>query len=305
MTRIMSNKLKGVMFTIFSAISLSVVYILSKKIQYSMKTNLFLFWWFCFASLWSFIILYLKRKELAHYLLKIKTHYLFFIYYVLSESIATFLFFYLVKQINPSVVSFLGSISPLFVAIVAFFMIKERLSKKEIFGGIISIIGVSIITYASPEMSLKYIILTFLMIFMYSFNNVVVKKKVKDIPAILVTILRIQFLFLSYSLYMFSISGLRFPKSNELVLLVAGSLFGPILGMTFLFLALKHIKSTHVSLIKNTQPFMVAILSSFFLKTHLTSIQFIAGTIIIFGISIVVSDMNFNVMAFLSRYTKG
>ena len=305
MTRIISNKLKGVIFTILSAISLSFVYILSKKIQYSMKTNLFLFWWFCFASIWTLIILYTKKKELGHYFSKIRTHYLFFIYYVISESVATFLFFYLVKQINPSVVSFLGSISPLFVAIIAFFMIRERLSKREIFGGIISIIGVSIITYASPEMSIKYTILTFLMIFMYSFNNVVVKKKVKDIPVILVTILRIQFLFLTYSIYVLSISGLRFPKSNELILLITGSLFGPILGMTFLFVALKYIKSTHVSLIKNTQPFMVAILSSFFLKTHLTSTQFIAGTIIIFGISIVVSDMNFGIMAFLSRYTKG
>ncbi len=305
MTRIISNKLKGVIFAILSAISLSFVYILSKKIQYSMKTNLFLFWWFCFASLWTLIILYVKKKELAHYFSKIKTHYLFFIYYVISESIATFLFFYLVKQINPSVVSFIGSISPLFVAIIAFFMIRERLSKKEMFGGIISIVGVSIITYASPEMSLKYTMLTFLMIFIYSFNNVLVKKKVKNIPVILVTILRIQFLFLSYSIYVFSISGLRFPESNELILLIAGSLFGPILAMTFLFSALKHIKSTHVSLIKNTQPFMVAILSSFFLKSHLTSIQFIAGTIIIFGISIVVSDMNFSIMAFLSRYTKG
>lgn len=98
--------------------------------------------------------------------------------------------------------------------------------------------------------------------------------------------------------------GLRFPDSNEIIYLAAGSLLGPILGMFFLFTALKHVKSTQVSLIKNSQPFLVVIFSYIFLGTGITLSQLGAGSLIIIGISLMISDRRLNLRAILNRFVK-
>ena len=256
-----NKQILGSMLAFLSAVAVSLVFITSKVVQRTMETRIFLFWWFCFAALWAVVILVIKRDDILCYVGKLKTFKWFFLYFTFSEAWAAFLFFYVIKQVNPAIVSFIGSLTPLFVAIIAFFYIRERLSTREIFGGLISISGVILITYVSPEINVTYTLLVLMMVTIVSFNNVLVKKKTADVPPILITLVRIFSLLATYLVYNLVRGGLRFPTSGELGPLVLGSFLGPILGMTFLFTALKYIKSTQVSLIKNSQPFLVVIFS--------------------------------------------
>ena len=299
-----NKKIAGYMFASLSAISVSLVYITSKIIQTTMATNIFLFWWFGLASIWGGVILIVKREDIVCYIGKLNKFKLFFIYFVISEAFAAFIFFYVIKQINPAVVSFLGSITPLVVAVIAYFYIDEKLSPTEIFGGFISVSGVVLITYVSPDIGIKYTLLVLLIVLIYSFNNVLIKKKTEDVPPILITLVRIFFLFITYIIYNLSIGGLRLPESNELIYLIAGSLLGPIFGMFFLFTALKHIKSTQVSFIKNSQPFLVVVFSYIFLGTGVTILQLGAGSLIIIGISLMISDRRLGIRTLLNRFIK-
>jgi drug/metabolite transporter (DMT)-like permease len=299
-----TDKLKGILLAVISSVCVSIVYITSNIIQRTMPTDLFVLWWFALASIWALVILIIRRKDFSCYISKIKGARLFFVYFTISETFAAFGFFYVIKLVNPSIVSFIGSITPLFVAIIAFFFIKERLSLKEIAGGVISVSGVILITYVSPDIPVKYTLLILSVVIVYSFNNVLIKKKTKDIPPILITLVRIFFLFLTYFVYKMSLGTVRLPDQNELLLLVFGSLLGPIFGMFALFSSLKFIKSTQVSLIKNSQPFLVVVFSYFFLKTTITNEQLFAGTLIVIGISLMISDKRLNFRTILNRFIK-
>ncbi len=302
--QMVEKKIAGYMFAFLSAISISLVYITSKIIQATMATNIFLFWWFGLASIWSVVLLVVKRKDIICYIGKLKEFKFFFIYFVMSEAFAAFTFFYVIKQINPAVVSFIGSITPLVVAVIAYFYIDEKLSPSEISGGFISVCGVVLITYVSPDIGIKYTLLVLLTVLIYSFNNVLIKKKTEDVPPLLITLVRIFFLFLTYLVYNLFVGGLRLPEQNEFVYLIAGSLLGPIFGMFFLFTALKYIKSTQVSFIKNSQPFLVVIFSYIFLGTGVTISQLGAGSLIIIGISFMISDRRLRFRTILNRFIK-
>ena len=299
-----NKKIIGYILTFLSAISVSLVYITSKIIQRTMVTNVFLFWWFGLASIWAVFVLIVKRKDISCYISKLKKFRYFFIYFAVSEAFAAFVFFYVIKQINPAIVSFVGSVTPLFVAVIAYFYIDEKLSLKEIIGGVISVSGVVLITYVSPDIGIKYTLMVLTIVLIYSFNNVLIKKKTEDVPPILITMVRIFFLFTAYLIYNLIIGGLRFPSQSEFIFLVAGSLLGPIFGMFFLFTALKYVKSTQVSLIKNSQPFLVVIFSYIFLGTILTPSQLGAGSLIIIGISLMISDRRLNLRTLLNRFIK-
>ncbi|MEN8222852.1 MAG: DMT family transporter [Acidobacteriota bacterium] len=297
-------RLSGYIFAILSALSVSLVYITSKIIQRTMTIQVFLFWWFGLASLWAIVVLLVKRKDIACYVGKLKSFRYFFVYFVISEATAAFLFFYVIGKINPAVVSFVGSITPLFVAVIAYFYISEKLALREIFGGIVSVSGVILITYVSPDIGIKYTLLVLSIVLVYSFNNVLIKKKTEDVPPLLITLVRIFFLFTTYTAYNLVLGGLRLPSPDEFVYLVAGSLLGPIFGMFFLFTALKSVKSTQVSLIKNSQPFLVVIFSYIFLGTGITFSQLGAGSLIMIGISLMISDRRLNLRTLLNRFVK-
>lgn len=285
-----SPGLKGIIYSFSSAIFVSVVFIVSRLIRQTMDTPLFLFWWFGFASTWVLLILINKRKDINTYIVSIKNHKLFFCYIASSETALVSTFFYLIKYVNPAVLAFFTSLAPFFVVVIAFFYIKEKLSKFELTGGLISIAGVLIITYVSPDVGFRYFVLAISMVLLFAFNNVLVRKKVQDVPPLLITMLRIFSLFLVFLVFLFSQGGLRFPTLREGLLLAAGSLSGPLLSVFSLFSALKYIKAANVSLIKNSQPFLVIIFSALFLKSVITFEEFLGGAIIVTGISILLGE---------------
>lgn len=299
-----SRKLIGSLFAFLSAVAVSLVYITSKAAQQTMETRLFMFWWFAFAALWAIVILIVNRRDFLCYLEKIRIFKWFFLYFALSEAFASFLFFYTIKQVNPAIVSFIGSLTPLFVAVIAFFYIQERLSPREISGGLISIAGVVLITYVSPDINIAYTLLVLLMVTIFSFNNVLVKKKIADVPPILISLVRIFFLMLTYLGLNLALGGMRLPDAREFWPLLSGSFLGPIMGMTFLFSALQHIKSTQASLIKNSQPFLVVVFSYLFLQTGVSLSQLWAGCLIVIGISLMISPRRLDLRAILNRFVK-
>ncbi len=299
-----THKLRGGILALLSAVSISLVYIVSKSVQKTLPTRFFLLWWFASASIWATVIVVIKRKDFSCYVRKVKKHILFFLYFAASEAFGAFVFFYVIKLVNPAVVSFLGSITPLFVAVIAFFWIGEKLSLKEIIGGALSMLGVLLITYVSPDVDLFYALLILLTVLIYSYNNVLVKKKTEDIPPLLITLVRIYLLESVYLIYNLINGGIRLPDFREAVLLAGGSLFGPILGMLALFTAFKYIKSTEVSLIKNSQPFFVVIFSYFILGISVTGAQLLAGILIVSGITLIISEKRMSIRAILNRFVK-
>ncbi|MCK4766196.1 MAG: DMT family transporter [Candidatus Aminicenantes bacterium] len=290
MKKIITPAFKGVLFALGASVGIALVFIFSRLARQTMDTRLFLFWWFGFASCWAVVILAGRRKTLSVYFDNIKNHKGFLIYFVLSETVAVFFFFYLIKLVNPAILAFLINLRPFFVVLFAFFYLKERLKTFEMLGGLVSISGVLFITFVSPDIGLVYFVMAAVMVLIFSFNNVLAKKKIQDVSPLLMTVLRIFGIFFLYMVVIFSSGGFRLPTFRESILLTAGSLSGPILGVFTLLAALKYIKVATASLIKNSQPFLVILFSALFLGTTVSFEQFIGGTVIVIGISILLTE---------------
>ncbi len=285
--KINKDELKGIVFVFLSALSISSVYIIGRLAQSTLKTSNFLFFWFFLASIW--VTLFMWKTGLFNdykriFIKNIK----FFAIFSIIEAVATFLFFYLIKVVNPSVVSFIGNINPLFVILWGFILIGERLNVYEIIGGAISLSGALLISYKTPELSLKYFLLIILMVLLYSFNSVFVKKNIKNISSFLLTGVRVYFLTTIYFIFALFEKGFRLPLDSEWLYIVGGSLLGPFMGMFFLFESFKFIKVSKASLIKTVQPLLVVLGTFLILKIKISFSQFVGGILIIIGIIILI-----------------
>lgn len=277
--------LKGALLAFASALSIMAVYILSRRALTTMTASLMTGWWFLFAFGWALLAALAQRKHLARFGRQLKEHQAFFIAYCLIDAASTFLFFSLLKRMNPAVLSFFDSLTPLFVALVAAIALGERLRRREIGGGILALFGVTLLTYASPDVSPLLGGLAILSILLYAVGAVLVKRHVPAVDPRLVTGVRIIGLTCIYAAVALADGSLRLPTASELPSIMAGSLAGPVLGVFFTFSAFRFIPATRVFLIKTSQPFLVAIASAMLLGTSLTMRQLAAGVLISAGIT--------------------
>ncbi len=282
------DKLKGIIFALLAALGYSSVYVLAKYAQMYVKTEVFLPWWFFMASIYSLSIIS-YRGELGEFITSVKKHRLFFIYFGLSESISTFTFFYLLRIMNPSVISFVSNLSPVFVALWGFIILREKLTPMEILGGSVAIAGVLIISNASPRGELPKILIIVAMVATFSLNTILVRIKVRDIPPIFIVSLRTYALFTAYAIYHIVVNrGIVLPDIRAIPYIVTGSFIGPVAATFAVFQALKHMKAADVSIIKSVQPLMVAVASYIFLNQPPTTSQLIGGVLIIIGVNMVI-----------------
>ncbi len=279
------RSLRGIIFSLISALGYSSVYIIARFAQEYTPIDVFLFWWFFIASLLSFIFV---GRTLRGFSKSVRNNLTFFLYFGLSEATGTFIFFYLLKLMNPSLLSFIGNLSPLFVALWAFLLMNEKLGPVEIIGGLIAIAGVIIITGASPKGEIVKILVVVAITLMFAFNTVLVRIKVKDIQPIFMVSFRVYSLFTIYAIYLFIKTGFAFPDIRSVPFIISGALMGPIIATFAVFEALKYLKAADVTIIKSIQPLLVTLGSYVFLHRALTIRQFLGGILILIGVNAVI-----------------
>ena len=276
---------RGVIFSLISAFGYSSVYIIARFAQLYTPIDVFLFWWFFTAAVLSFLMV---GRTIRGFTKSVKENWPFFLYFGLSEAFGTFIFFYLLKIMNPSVLSFIGNLSPLFVAFWAFLLLKEKLGFFEAIGGIIAIAGVIIITGASPRGEIVKILIVVAITLMFGFNTVLVRIKVREVKPIFMVTFRVYSLLTIYAVYLIFHTGFRMPDIRSVPFIIAGALMGPIIATFSVFEALKYLKAADVTIIKSIQPLLVTLGSYVFLNKALTVRQFIGGILIILGVNAVI-----------------
>lgn len=275
-----SDKIKGVLLSFLSALLLTAVFLFSTLAQRTLSGPPFLFWWFALAL----PALFLLRPAAGSWKDLWRRHWRFFLAYNLIEAAGNILFFYLLRVIQPSILSFFFSLTPIFGALCAYFYLNERLSALEQAGGILSMGGVIFITWASPEVGTLLAALALLMTLLYAFNNVLVKRWIHDVPPSAVISARIVFQALFFTGLLLVFGGFRWPSGREMIFITLGTLSGPAFGMYTVFVALQYLKATQLFLIRNLQPFFVSMAAALFLHQALTMRQLTGGAAIIGGV---------------------
>jgi len=248
--------------------------------------------WFGLALVWN--TLYSWKQKTNHRFKKLsKESKRTLILISCSELIATSAFFLAIQLTpNPTIVSFLANTSPIFVIILGIIFLKERFSYLEIFGIILTILGVGLINMTESGFQLKEFkspssLATFTFALFYGISLVLAKTKVGTLPSAMITQYRNVALWIGFILFNIYLFEIPTYSKESVFYITIGSMFGPFLGTILTFSALKYLEASKVTLIITSRSFFI-ILGSYILLGILPSqIQFIGGLLTIIGIAVI------------------
>ena len=200
---------------------------------------------------------------------------------------------YGVKFSTASVSSVMIATIPIFTAIMAFFVYKERLSALNIFGMALSMAGIVIMLSGpgfSLSSSLKGLLWLLFAVISAVFYAIVLKKLTFKYSS--TTIIAFQnflgiFLFLPFFLIFDYKHFITVPITQELIFsIVALAIFGSSLAFIFFTIGMREIGVTRTSLFSNLIPFFTAIFSFILLKESFTALKIIGMVIVIAGVAL-------------------
>jgi len=286
-----SNSVKGFLLALVSVIAVSNVYIFSKAALSEVSLQQFGVYWFSFGLLW--ILLYAWYKKTYHNLKKLsRKQYLLLFVIGIIEVVGTYFFFKSIHTIsNPTIVSFIGNISPVFVITLSFIILRERFSTLEFFGMLLALSGAFVISYKGntsfKDMFIDGAQYVFYSSLLTAVNSVVVKKNIKKIHPIIFTISR------SFFLLIFSIMALNFVGESLVISTKAlrnifiGSLLGPFLTVIAGYLALQYIPLSRKAIITSTKGLFVLLGSYLYFNQFPPAITLIGGLVTIVGLLLI------------------
>lgn len=288
---IIPPKVRGLLLALVSVIAVSNVYIFSKVALKEVSLPQFGTYWFAFGLLWILLFAWYKKsfvlfKELSN------RCYLVLVLLGIIEVVGTYFFFKAIYTIsNPSIVSFIGNIAPALTITLSFFVLKERFNSLEFWGILFAIAGAFIISYkGNSEIDSMFIEGAQYVLYssvLNAINTVVVKKKIKKIHPIVLTINRSLFLFV------FSVAALLVMNDaisipfTALKNIFIGSVLGPFLTVIAGYFALQYIPVSQKAIIGSTKGLFVLLGSYLYFNVFPETIALIGGAVTIAGVLLI------------------
>ncbi len=293
-----TNTVKGYLLSLVSVIAVSNVYIFSKAALLEISISQFGTYWFGFAIIWITLYIWYRKSFYVLKDLSLKNYFVLMVLGIL-DVVGTYFFYKAIDTIsNPTIVSFIGNLSPAFIITLSFLLLKERFSKLEFFGIIMALTGAFIISYKGSTSiddmfidGAQYVLITSIV---GAFNAVIIKKNIQSIPPVIFTLNRTIFL-LTFSVIALSLSGytLAIPFSAFKNVFI-GSLLGPFLTVIAGYLALQYIPLSVKAIVSSMRGLFVLFGSYIYFGNFPKSIAIIGGIITIIGVlSIALGKIDF------------
>jgi len=286
-----SDTTKGFLLAFISVIAVSNVYIFSKAALMEVQIAQFGVYWFGFGLLWILIFAWYKKSYNIIKELTLRS-YLILLVLAVNQVVGTYFFFKAIHTIsNPSIVSFIGNISPALVITFSFLILKERFNKIEFVGLLLALLGAFIISYrGNTNLNTMFIGGTQFILYSSIFgatNAVIIKKNIKSIHPIILTISRSFFLLIfSFVILNYFNLTLEIPQTAFKNIFI-GSLLGPFLTVIAGFLSLKYIPLSHKAIIMSTKGLFVLLGSYLYFGNFPRHIAIIGGLITIIGVLLI------------------
>ena len=288
-----SDTTKGYLWTFLAILAVSNVYIFSKAVLNKVDFEQFGFWWFLTGGVYILILMTYKgafkiyrtfgKKEFAILLVN-----------GLLELGGTYFFYKAIEAVpNPSIVSFLNNLSPVFTVILGTVFLHERFNFREAVGIMITLLGAFLISYKGghqlSEMFIHGSHYVLYSTFLFAINSILLKTWVKRLSPYVLTINRILFLTTFFTLLMilhhkpFHISWDVYK--NVLI----GAFLGPLLTVVASLHALKYIEVSKKSVLGTLKGLFVLFGSYLFFHNFPTRIQIIGGILSITGAILIIT----------------
>lgn len=297
---------RGYVFAFIATFSMANVYVFSKAALSQLNLIVFGFYWFGLAFLWSALYLVLSGRIRLVRQLDRKGHFLLILIGLL-EMIAAILLFSSIKIMpNPSVVSFLQNLTPLFVTAFGFWFLKERFTKPEAIGIALILAGALLISY-SGQKSFREIFtegtgMVVLSSLFMSASIILTKGKIVKIDPSILTINRIAYIFfLSLLLVLINNENIRI-SSYAAFNVFAGSLLGPFLTGLAHYYSLQYIEASRSTIFQSTRGLLVVIGVLLYLGIAPRPNELTGGLITIAGVALL--TLGKRIQGFTSQISK-
>jgi drug/metabolite transporter (DMT)-like permease len=279
---------KGIILAFLATLGMANVYIFSKAALLEVNYFQFQFYWFGFALIWIVPFLLITGRIQKIRQLSRASNLTLLLIGVLELGAASLLFLSIQLADNPTTISFLSNLTPIFVTILGIRFLGERFNAVEAIGIILTISGVILITY-TRDTTIKeffgkgsgWILVSSVF---SSISIVTAKSRIKDINPGILTMNRVVFLFV-FAVAAMIIKQESFVISGRAALNMGiGSLLGPFLTGFAQYSALRYIEASRTMIIQSTRSLFVLVGSMIYLSILPEKLQLIGGLITIAGV---------------------
>jgi len=150
------------------------------------------------------------------------------------------------------------------------------------------LVGGLYLSYTSGGVGWILLLITFVMSIAFAASLIAAKRVTRESNPIMMLISR-NFVT-SLGTFMILPGPFNFPSINAWGLIIIGAFLGPFCGFLFLYMALDRIDAWIVSILTMTQAIFVTIYDWLFLGRTLTTVQLLAGILVLFGAYIIIKS---------------
>ena len=285
-----SDRKKGSIIALVATILFSNVYIFSKAALNEISLPKFLFYWFAIAFSINLIISWQKGDFQQLKKLKLKEYRIFLLLGII-EIVTTTTFYIALNTIpDPAVTSLLGNMFVVFLVLLGVILLKERFTRIESVGVIITILGAFAVGYKGGHSIKDFFVAGTGMVMINTFtaavSSIVAKKAVEKHSPTIINLNRTLFMFVfGLSYFLLSKESLLIPISALKNILI-GVVLGPITGILMIYTSYKYIEASRSSVFQGLKGVFVLIGAYIYFNTLPGTIQLIGGFGSIIGVMI-------------------
>jgi uncharacterized membrane protein len=280
--------IKGITLAFIATLGMANVYVFSKAALLEVNYYQFQFYWFGFALVW--IVPFLTLTGMIKKIPKLSraSNVTLVIIGLLELGAASLLFLSIQLAENPTTISFLSNLTPIFVTVLGIRFLGERFNLVEAIGIILTIGGVILITYTRDTTIREFfgkgsgwILVSSIF---SSISIITAKSRIRDIHPGILTMNRVVFLFVfATSAMIIRQESFHIPGKAAFNMAV-GSLLGPFLTGFAQYSALRFIEASRTMIIQSTRSLFVLIGSLVYLSILPEMLQLTGGLITIVGV---------------------
>ncbi|WP_371365212.1 hypothetical protein SRRS_00900 [Sporomusa rhizae] len=198
-------------------------------------------------------------------------------------------FFTAFKYISPSIGELLFQITPIMVALTAYFVFKEKITLNVIIALLLTALGcILLIWEPSAHRTSLGIVIILIAVLLYTAYIIIGKQMLKNIDSIVVTTyitVGCGLFLLLYSLLSDKLMPINNPKIVSAIIVLA--LFSTIISILSFAMGLKLLGATNAVIISTLDPVFTVVLAYLFMDEKLSPIQILGGLLIIMSIVII------------------
>lgn len=281
---------KGISLAFMATLGMANVYVFSKAALLEVSYFQFQFYWFGFAIIWILPFLFITGIIKKIPKLSRSSRITLVIIGILELGSSTMMFLAIQLAENPTTISFLSNLTPIFVTILGIRFLGERFNAVEAMGIILTIGGVILISYTRDTTIAEFfgkgsgwILVSSIFA---SASIITAKSRIKDIHPGILTLNRVIFIFIfGVTSMIVRQESFHIPGSAALNMAI-GSLLGPFLTGFAQYSALRFIEASRTMIIQSTRSLFVLVGSMIYLSILPEMLQVIGGIITIVGVII-------------------